>query len=372
MANFPGTSAAAVRPDLKQPENQAVPAPAVKSAGTATPVKTASAVLEPEAPPPPPKLIVNTAKSLPKLAGVLKQPDLQAINQQVHEARTKLFAGALDMLEKDPKAADVADCVEGSTDLCIAQVPPPKDAYLPVVKRRFALLIGNNAYRSPVPELETAINDVTAIGAELRNKLGYEVKVVQNAGRKDMVDALNDLIRTTGKDDSVVIMYAGHGYLNEKTKAGYWIPTDATTSSPDKWVSNDTIARALRNIPAKQVMLVSDSCYSGSLTKEGKQVNTGAISREQTLTRRSVLAFSSGGDEPVTDEGHDDHSIFSWNMIAALQSIEAETSGQQLHASIKAAVAEEYPQVPQYGTVNSAGHAEGGEYLLTPKKEGVY
>jgi len=28
--------------------------------------------------------------------------------------------------------------------------------------------------------------------------------------------------------------------------------------------------------------------------------------------------------------------------------------------------------VPQYGTVNSAGHAEGGEYLLTPKKEGVY
>ncbi|MBK7052137.1 MAG: caspase family protein [Rhodoferax sp.] len=369
MNNFPAPSSAPA------PISAAPKAAAPKAAESTAAAPAITAALpggETQAPLPLPKLIVDATKSLPKLAGVLKQPELQAINQQVHEARTKLFAGALDMLEKDPKAADVADCVEGSTDLCIAQVPAPTAAYLPVVKRRFALLIGNNAYRSPVPELETAINDVTAIGAELRDKLGYEVKVVQNAGRKDMVDALNDLIRTTGKDDSVVIMYAGHGYLDDKTKAGYWIPLDATTTNPDKWVSNDTIARALRNIPAKQVMLVSDSCYSGSLTKEGKQISTVAISREQTLTRRSVLAFSSGGEEPVTDDGHDQHSIFAWNMIESLKSMKTETSGQQLHASIKAAVAEEYPQVPQYGTVNSAGHAEGGEYLLTPKKEGVY
>ena len=74
---------------------------------------------------------------------------------------------------------------------------------------------------------------------------------------------------------------------------------------------------------------------------------------------------------PVADEGHDDHSIFAWNMIRALGQMKQETSGQQLHALIRDAVMKEYPQVPQYGTVVSAGHSAGGEYLLTPKTGGA-
>jgi hypothetical protein len=330
------------------------------SAGTALPVAL-------------PKLIVDATKSLPKLAGVLNRVELQAMSLQVHEARTQLFADALSILEKDPKAADIADCAAGGGELCIAKslIPAAQDGYLPVVKRKIAVMIGNNAYHSPIPDLETAINDVSAISTQLRDQLGYEVKVIENASRKDIIEALNDLIRTTGRDDSVMVMYAGHGYLNDATKTGYWIPTDASISNPDQWISNSTIARALGNIPAKQVMLVSDSCYSGSLTTEGKVIETAGISREQTLTRRSVLAFSSGGEEPVTDEGHDDHSIFAWNMIESLKQMKNETSGQQLHATIKEAVAKEFPQVPQYGTVVSAGHAAGGEYLLTPNKKGA-
>ena len=163
-------------------------------------------------------------------------------------------------------------------------------------------------------------------------------------------------------------MYAGHGYLQENTKTGYWIPSDAASASPDKWISNETIARALGNVPAKQVMLVSDSCYSGSLTREGKVTETVNVSREQLLTQRSVLAMSSGGEEPVSDEGHDNHSIFAWNMIRSLNQLSGEISGQQLHTRIKEAVTKEFPQVPQYGAIVSAGHKEGGEYLLTPKK----
>ena len=120
-------------------------------------------------------------------------------------------------------------------------------------------------------------------------------------------------------------------------------------------------------MPAKQLMLVSDSCYSGSLTKEGKVTETVGVSREQVLTRRSVMAMSSGGEEPVSDEGHDNHSIFAWSVIQSLKQMTAEMSGQQLHGRVKEAVTKEFPQVPQYGVMVSAGHKEGGEYLLTPK-----
>ncbi|ACV34464.1 caspase family protein [Accumulibacter sp.] len=322
-------------------------------------------------PPPPPELIVDASTTMPRLAGVLKLGDLQAISRQVHAARSQLFADALAVLAKNPGAADIPDCIDGRSELCIATpLRAADDGYQPAVRRKVALLIGNNAYRSPIPELETPINDANAIAAQLRDRLGYETRVVDNADRQELVKALNDLIRNTARNDSVLVMYSGHGYLDEATHTGYWLPTDADVQTPYQWISNQTIARALRNIPAKQVMLVSDSCYSGSLTREGKVTDSVRVSREQTLTRRSVLAFSSGGEEPVSDEGYDDHSIFAWNLIRSLEQMKEETSGQQLHAAIKAAVASEFPQVPQYGIVVSAGHAEGGEYLLTPGRAG--
>lgn len=340
-----------------------------ETATSANEPQSAPSISSPE-PAPLPRLVVDARRSLPTLAKVLNRSDLQTMSQRVHEANSLLFADALALLAKDPIAADIADCGSGGDEICIATRSVVQESYLPVVKRKLAVLIGNNNYRSPIGDLDTAINDVTAIGAELRDKMGYEVKLVRNADRKDIVDALNGLIRSTERDDSVVVMYAGHGYLQESTKTGYWLPIDADASKPDKWISNDTIARALRNIPAKQVMLVSDSCYSGLLTREGRMTETVGISREQMLTRRSVLALSSGGEEPVSDEGHDNHSIFAWNMIRSLRQMTQETSGQQLHAMIRDAVAKDFPQVPQYGSVISAGHADGGEYLVTPTTKG--
>ena len=35
---------------------------------------------------------------------------------------------------------------------------------------------------------------------------------------------------------------------------------------------------------------------------------------DDILMKRSVVVLSSGGDEPVSDEGKDGHSIFAWNL----------------------------------------------------------
>jgi hypothetical protein len=308
---------------------------------------------------------------MPTRAGIVTRADLLAMSQQLHAARTQLFGDALAQLASNPTAADVPGCEQGGSDICIVKRERGVSDFVPIVKRKLAVLIGNNDYQSPIPKLETAVNDVTAIGAQLRDQMGYEVTLVRDAGRKEIVAALNDLIRSAEPDDSVLVMYAGHGYLQQSTNTGYWIPTDGGIASPDNWISNKSISQALNNVVAKQVLLVSDSCYSGTLATEGKQTDTVGVSREQTLTRRSVLALSSGGEEPVSDEGVDDHSIFAWNMMQSLKTMDTEISGQKLHATIKDAVTKDYPQVPHYGTILSAGHTAGGEYLLTPKQGGI-
>jgi hypothetical protein len=111
---------------------------------------------------------------------------------------------------------------------------------------------------------------------------------------------------------------------------------------------------------------VSDSCYSGSLTKEQKFTPGRELDPEQILKQRSVLVLSSGDDEPVSDEGKEGHSIFAWNLVKTLQSTGSLTPGARIWSSVRTGVSSEYPQQPQYGAVVSAGHTEGGDFLFRP------
>ena len=92
------------------------------------------------------------------------------------------------------------------------------------------------------------------------------------------------------------------------------------------------------------------------------------IKAEEILKQRSVLVFSSGADEPVSDEGKEGHSIFAWNLIKALQATGSLTPGAQVWSVVSTGVTREYPQQPQYGAVVSAGHTEGGDFLFQAPK----
>lgn len=188
---------------------------------------------------------------------------------------------------------------------------------------------------------------------------------MRDATKADMVATLNRLGSESSADDSVLVFYAGHGYLMDDTKMGYWIPVDGSVKSPVNWISNTDISKFLKNIEANQVILVSDSCFSGSLTREEKILAFSKNGDRSTITdKRSVLAMSSGGEEPVSDEGKDGHSIFAWSLMNALKTAEESTPGAQIFQGVKEKVVKDYAQEPQYGAVLSAGHMEGGEYLF--------
>ena len=112
-------------------------------------------------------------------------------------------------------------------------------------------------------------------------------------------------------------------------------------------------------------MLVSDSCYSGTLTREQKLRSArSALLKKDRVRLRSVLAFSSGDEEPVVDEGKSGHSIFAWNLIKTLEKVKETALGYEIYSDVSAGVRREYPQTPQYGAVFTAGHMTGGEYIF--------
>lgn len=342
------------------------------------------------------------------MGGIPGQTQFQAITLQRHQARTLLYREALEELRKNPQAADVPVCAPGVTpaqgecllppaahakvETAAASVvvvspappaaasaprsdtrqesavttPPPLSAAAPapVSGRRLALLIGNNAYAMPIPPLDTPVADVTRIAGVLDKQFAYRSQVLKNAGKEATIAALNRLALETRPEDSVFIFYAGHGYQMDDTGMGYWIPVGASVKTAKGWIANDDIARLLAAIPARQIILISDSCFSGTLAKERKLQARGQVDRSDILRRRSVLVMTSGDEEPVSDEGKDGHSIFAWNLVRTLENSKELVPGYEVWRSVHRGVTKDYPQTPQYGAVVSAGHVDGGEYLF--------
>ena len=309
----------------------------------------------------------------PFAAGIPGRAQMQAVEVQRHQARTLLYREALEELRRNPQVVDVRACGAGDDEksLCLPQASAggvPEAVAAQPTARRIALLFGNNRYQLPIPSLETPAHDVDRVATSLRQKFGFEVRVIKNATKADMVRAVAVLAREVGPADSVFVYYAGHGYLMDDTHMGYWIPVDGSVKTAAQWISNADISKLLGAIPSRQVLLVSDSCFSGTLARE-QAVAQDPRTRQDVLRKRSVIVLSSGGEEPVSDEGKDGHSVFAWHFLRSLGQLDGTTIGFDVYKAVRKGVSEDYPQQPQYGAVVSAGHEAGGEYLFeSPSK----
>lgn len=191
----------------------------------------------------------------------------------------------------------------------------------------------------------------------------YEIRPIKNASRETIIKILNELAIEMETSDSVIVYYAGHGYFNDKTGGGYWIPANALVTDPSSWISNTSISEMLSTISANQIFMVSDSCYSGAFTKEQK-FNLNQLGID--LDKRSVIAMASGGDEPVADDGLGGHSIFAWYFMQALRNVNNWEPAKKIYEQVRNNVVSAFPQTPQFGGIISAGHLEG-DYAIIKK-----
>jgi filamentous hemagglutinin family protein len=329
----------------------------------------------------------GSTASLGKLSvpqDALRIPDfgaLLAAADEKREIKRTILARAVQLLEQDPNIADLPDCAGAAGGNCIAvrdASTPDRDAagdraptlaHLPAIGRKVALLIGVGDYAEPIPKLDSPVKDVEEIGRIYRELLGYEVRILANADKGGIIREINRLIQEAGSRDSVTVMYAGHGHVVDSTQRGYWIPAKASADDPRQWISNNDIARALQNIAARQVLLVSDSCYSGTLARESRIERAEVLpDPAAVLAKRSVTVLSSGGEEPVPDQGKDGHSVFAWHFMRQLRDVKDVSLGVSLHERIADRVHAEIPQRPQYGAGLASGHERGADYLFEVRR----
>ena len=232
--------------------------------------------------------------------------------------------------------------------------------------RYYALVIGNNEYKH-LPNLKTAADDARAVADILRDTYGFDVTLLINATRADIIEALDDFREKLDDRTNLLIYYAGHGWLDEGADQGYWLPVDAKRNRRTHWVSNSTITGSLRALNSKHVMVVADSCYSGTLVRGIKiKENTPDYIRRMA-GKRARLALTSGGLEPVADSGGGRHSPFAAAFIDVLKANTSVIDGTQLFSQMRRPVILNADQTPQYSDVRKAGH-EGGDFLFVRRR----
>ena len=230
----------------------------------------------------------------------------------------------------------------------------------------YAVVIGNNNYKK-LPKLNTAVDDAKAVAATLEQEYGFTVSLLTDASEEQVVGALDELRRKLTPQDNLLIYYAGHGWYDDGAERGYWLPVDAVADNQSHWISNADITDSLKAMQARHVLVVADSCYSGSLTR-GLAIGSRSSSYfEDIVKRRARTVLTSGGLEPVLDAGGGGHSVFAKAFLDALQANNGVIDGEAIYHQVYDQVRLNAEQEPGYGNIRLAGH-DGGDFLFVRKR----
>jgi formylglycine-generating enzyme required for sulfatase activity len=232
-----------------------------------------------------------------------------------------------------------------------------------------ALIIAIQDYQDPkIPDLETPLNDAEAMADLLKNRYGFVVETLldRKATRRAIYGALRGLSAKARPEDSVLIYYAGHGDLDRQFNDGWWIPADATAGDPVTYLDNVTVQKAMSATAARHVLLISDSCYSGTLFGQARAMPP-VINDKYYLSlfnEKSRWGMTSGNKTPVSDSGTEGHSVFAYQLIKALANNEKPyVSTQEIYTRIAPVIANNSEQTPLCRPIRNTGD-QGGEFVF--------
>lgn len=301
----------------------------------------------------------------------------------IHPQTIKALPLILDGLKQQGFAVlgwDGVDVVARSATRPVAVALPN----MPLYRESWAVLVGIDNYRK-WPKLHHAVNDAQALRQLLIDKFHFSSDHVvtllnQDATRERILSSLSQLSTQPGgvqPGDRVLVYFAGHGAtrrLPSGRDLGYLVPVDGDTSDLDAHSISMTHFQDISEaIPAKHVMFVMDSCFSGLALTRG--LAQPSYLRELTSRNARELFTAGGADEPVSDSGPNGHSVFTWTLLQGLDgradaNSDGFVTGTELAAYVGPTVAAASHQTPAFGNLPGSS---GGDLVfeLPPDSEGL-
>jgi peptidoglycan/xylan/chitin deacetylase (PgdA/CDA1 family)/uncharacterized caspase-like protein len=268
--------------------------------------------------------------------------------------------------------------VDGAPAENKAAEAPPRPAQLAPYRESWAAIIGIDEY-THWPKLRYAVNDATGVKELLIQKYKFKPENIfsltnQEATRENILSVLGDKLgneQVIKHDDRVFVFFAGHGITRKLPSGrdlGYIVPVEAAVNNyHGQSISMTNFQDVAEAIPAKHVIFVMDSCYSGlGLTRSGRADQSQNYLKEISRRVARQMLTAGGADQQVADNGPNGHSIFTWTLLQALDG-KADLNGDgfitasELAAYIGPIVSNLSHQTPAFGNLPGS---EGGEFVF--------
>lgn len=228
-------------------------------------------------------------------------------------------------------------------------------------RKNFLFAIGINDY-GKWPRLSNAVKDVEDITELLVT--GYQFKdelitklLNQDATERKIYKEFRRLKSEITKEDNLIIYFSGHGHYDEILEQGYWVPVDADLDDVGDYISNANVVQFLQTIQCHHILLIIDSCFSGTLISGNRNAP-----RDEAFPSRRIFA---SGRKEVVDDGRPGHnSPFAKGIIDFLTyNNEKSARTSDLINFVKDFVQKNATQTPVEGRITNSNDA-GGEFFF--------
>ncbi|MCP3373783.1 caspase family protein [Bradyrhizobium cajani] len=213
---------------------------------------------------------------------------------------------------------------------------------------RLALVIGNGHYPDASAPLTQSINDARALSSALR-KNGFDVDMVEDATKDDMVRAVGRL-KSRIKPDTVVMLFFG-GYGVQAGRESYMLPVDAVIWKESdvrrQGVSIERVLDMMKEQGAKAKLVVVDASRRNPYERRFRSYSHGLA---PISAPDNALILSSASPGKVVDDGKGEHSVLVSELLTNLNT---QGSAESVFNKTRVAIsrASEGDQVP---TVSSS------------------
>ncbi len=236
-----------------------------------------------------------------------------------------------------------------------------------------ALVVGVSDYEK-WPDLSNAVKDAKEVASELR-AIGFKVELLLDPTSRQLKSALSATAFRIGseRNRAVLFYFAGHGEtmkLADGTELGYIIPRDCPLQSQDPMGFDDR-AISMRDIEilalkivSKHVLMVFDSCFSGSLFSMVRSAPVDISEKSARPVRQFITAGRAEEEVP-------DRSIFKTVFLQGIKgdadlNNDGYVTGSELgmHLQDKVVNYSRGAQHPQYGKINNP-KLDRGDFIFS-------
>ena len=216
----------------------------------------------------------------------------------------------------------VSSVPTGDVDSIVVTATHRQDAY--------GIVIGIEEYRERLPKADFAEQDARVVRDYLTKAMGFaEENVVlmlnDRANKSDIEKYVESwLPNRVEKDGSVFIYFSGHGAPNVKTGDAYLVPFDGDPAFIDKTgYPLKKLYEHLSKLPAKEVVVVLDSCFSGaggrSVIAEGTRPMVLSIENPILASGKTVVLTASSGTQMSSTFKEKGHGLLTYFFLKGLQ-----------------------------------------------------